>query len=61
MSIINNFLDPHSSVDMMKSVGLDSSPEGRLRYAAANGITGVPFSAGWGNDILEHVQKNHAG
>ena len=61
VSIINKFLDSHSSVDMMKSVGLDSSREGRLRYAAENGITGVPFSAGWGDDILKHLQNTHGG
>lgn len=59
VSIINNFLDPLSSVDVMKLHGLDSSNEGRLRYAAANGITGEPFSAAWGDGIRRHVQGKH--
>lgn len=55
----NILLDPLSSVDVMKSVGLDSSRSGRLRYAADHGIGGVPFSAEWGDAIRKDVLGRH--
>ncbi|KAJ5651082.1 uncharacterized protein N7484_004805 [Penicillium longicatenatum] len=48
-----------SSVDVMKLVGLDSSKEGRIRYASQHGIGGQPFSAPWGEAIRKHVLQNH--
>jgi hypothetical protein len=44
---------------MMKSFGLDSSRDGRLRYAVDHGIGGVPFSAEWGNAIRRDVLRRH--
>jgi len=52
-------LDRLSSVDWMKSYGLDSSFEGRLRYAAEHNIRGVPRSAEWGDAIREDVMKRY--
>ncbi|KAL4809830.1 hypothetical protein BDV18DRAFT_129726 [Aspergillus unguis] len=52
------YLDPPSPVDLMKSMGLDSSREGRMRYAEKHGIGGVPFSASWGEAMLRHLQRN---
>ncbi|KAL4960143.1 uncharacterized protein BDV14DRAFT_193189 [Aspergillus stella-maris] len=51
-------IDPFSSVDLMKSRGMDSSREARLRYAQQNGIEGVPFSAAWGEAMFRHLRKN---
>ncbi|KAH7147193.1 hypothetical protein B0J13DRAFT_665373, partial [Dactylonectria estremocensis] len=53
----NTLLDPNSSVDVMKSFGLDFSRNGRLRYAQAHGIPGDPFSAPWGDAVREDVIK----
>ncbi|KAK9578713.1 hypothetical protein V6Z93_009659 [Aspergillus fumigatus] len=52
-------LDPLSSVYVMKSLGLDSSSEGRLRYAARHGIGGEPFSAAWGDAIRRDVSDRY--
>lgn len=43
----------------MKSLGLDSSSEGRLRYAARHGIGGEPFSAAWGDAIRRDVSDRY--
>jgi hypothetical protein len=53
--------DPLSSVDMMRSYGLDSSREGRLRYAAEHGIRGQPFSAAWCEAIRQDVRRRNRG
>ncbi|GFF91741.1 hypothetical protein IFM53868_06607 [Aspergillus udagawae] len=52
-------LDPLSSVDVMRSFGLDYSREGRLRYAARHGIGGEPFSAAWGDAIRRDVRRRY--
>lgn len=57
--VFNDLLDPLSSVDVMKSLGLDSSSEGRLRYAARHGIGGEPFSAAWGDAIRRDVSDRY--
>ncbi|KAL4756555.1 uncharacterized protein BDW70DRAFT_165889 [Aspergillus foveolatus] len=50
--------DPLSHVDLMKSRGLNSSRNARLRYAQQHGIGGVPFSAQWGEAMLRHLQRH---
>ncbi|KAL4747472.1 hypothetical protein BDW72DRAFT_206428 [Aspergillus terricola var. indicus] len=50
--------DPLSSVDLMKSRGMDSSKEARLIYAQQHGIGGVPFSAPWGEAMRRHLQRH---
>ncbi|OJJ03959.1 hypothetical protein ASPVEDRAFT_152382 [Aspergillus versicolor CBS 583.65] len=57
-SVLRGGGDPFSPVDVMKSRGLDSSREGRLKYAQQHGIGGVPFSASWGEAMLRHLQRN---
>lgn len=56
---INNFTDPLSLVDVMKSYGLVSSREGGLRYAREHGIGGQPFSAAWADGIRLHIQQQN--
>lgn len=53
------FLDPNSVVDQMKFRGLDSSREGRLRYAERHGISGNPFTAEWNNSMRRDVQRRY--
>ncbi|KAJ0418022.1 hypothetical protein BJY00DRAFT_195540 [Aspergillus carlsbadensis] len=53
------FGDPLSSVDTMKSFGLDSSMAGRKAYAAKHGITGTPGSAKWGDNIRNDVLRRY--
>lgn len=56
--LIDEFLDPLSPVDFMKSKGMDSSRAARLKYAQQHGIEGVPFSAAWGEAMLRHLQRH---
>ncbi|KAB8259353.1 hypothetical protein BDV32DRAFT_150468 [Aspergillus pseudonomiae] len=51
--------DRNSSVDWTKHFGLDSSKEGRARYAATHGIRGEPFSAAWGDAIRRDVMRRY--
>lgn len=55
----NFYVDPNSSVDALKSVGLDSSFEGRKAYAKQHNIGGVPGSAAWGDAIRKDVNRQY--
>lgn len=55
----NIFVDPASVVDVMKSFGLDSSFEGRCRYAREHGISGNPGSGSWNMKIRRHVLQRY--
>lgn len=49
--------DPRSSVDVMKSFGMDSSREERLQYARDHNIGGVPFSSAFGDAMREDILR----
>ena len=59
IKIFDIFLDPNSVVDQMNFHGLDSSREGRLRYAERYGISGDLFSADWNTRIRRDVQRRY--
>ncbi|KAL4952863.1 hypothetical protein BDW69DRAFT_195322 [Aspergillus filifer] len=52
-------LDPYSSVDVSKSLGLDSSRRGRTEYAKRHGIRGTPGSAQWNANIRDDARRRY--
>ncbi|KAL4963382.1 uncharacterized protein BDV14DRAFT_202008 [Aspergillus stella-maris] len=51
--------DPHSSVDVFKSLGLDSSMAGRTEYAEEHDIRGKPGTAEWNARIRDDARRRY--
>ena len=58
-TVIDSLPDPNSHMDLMRINGLDYSKAGRARYAAEHGIGGDPFSASWGEAMLQDVRRRY--